>query len=132
MHQFLAPLESEAVEQDAEHLEVIVLLVAHHVDHLVDGIVFVAHLGGADVLCHIDGGAVAAEQQLLVEAFVGEVGPYGVVVVALEESFLESFLHLCLTFQVGLRLIVNLVEAYAQGLVGLVETGIHPRVHLFP
>ena len=37
MHEVFAPLEAEFVEQDAQHLEVVVLLIAHHVDHLVDG-----------------------------------------------------------------------------------------------
>ena len=132
VYQFLAPLESETVEQDGEHLEVVVLLVAYHIDHLVDGIVLEAHLGGADVLGHIDRGTVGAEQQLLVESLVGEVSPYGAVIMALEESFLQTLLHLCLTLQIGLALIVYLVKGDTHLLVGLVEAGIYPAVHLLP
>ena len=51
---------------------------------------------------------------------------------ALEETFLQSFFHLRLAFQIGLAFVVYLVEADAQCLVSLVETGVHPRVHLLP
>ena len=104
----------------------IVLLVAHNIYHLVDRIVVEAHLCRTDVLSHIHRCAVRAEQQLLVEALVREVGPYAVVVLAEEESLLESFLHLCLSLQISLRLIVYLVEAYAKSLVSLVESGVNP------
>ena len=60
VYELLAPLEAEAVEQDRKHLEVVVLLVAHDVYHLVDGEVVEAHLGCADVLSHVHAGAVAA------------------------------------------------------------------------
>ena len=132
MHQFLAPLEAEAVEQDGEHLEVVVLFVAHHVDHLVDGEVVEAHGGSADVLRHVDAGAVGAEQQFLVETFLGEVSPHAVVVLAEEESFLQSFLHLLLAHEISVGLVVYLVECHAERLVGFVESGIHPVVHLLP
>ena len=110
----------------------VVLLVAHYVDHLVDGEVVEAHLGCADVLGHVDAGAVGTEQELLVEALAGEVGPNRVVVLAEEEALGKTFLHLLLAYEIGVRLIVYLVEAYAESLVGLVESGIYPVVHLFP
>ena len=132
MNQLFAPLEAEAVEEDREHLEVIVLLVAHHIDHLVDGKVGEAHLGGANILGHIYAGAVRAQQQLLVEALVGEVGPYRVVIFAEEQALSQSLFHLLLAYEVGVRLVINLIEAHAQGLVGLVEASIHPVVHLCP
>ena len=132
MHQFLAPFESETVEQYGEHLEVVVLLVAHHIDHLVDGIVFEAHFGGADVLSHIHRCAVGAQQQFLVEPFIREVGPHAVVILAHEEPLGQSFFHLGLALQVSLRLIINLVKSHTERLVSLVKTGIHPVVHFFP
>ena len=66
MHQLFAPFEAQSVEQNRQHLEVIVLLIAHHINHFVDGIVLKAHLGRADILRHIDRSAVAAQQQFLV------------------------------------------------------------------
>ena len=45
---------------------------------------------------------------------------------ALEESLGETFLHLGLTFQIGLALVVDLIEADAHLLVSLVEAGIYP------
>ncbi len=132
MHEVLAPLEAEAVEDNRQHLEVVVLLVAHHVNHLIDGIVVEAHLGRTDVLRHINRGAVGADEQLLVEALAGEVGPDAAVFLLIEQAFLQAFHHLALALEVGVRLIINLIEAHAQGLVGLVEAGIHPTVHLLP
>ena len=132
MYEFLAPFESEAVEKDGEHLEMVVLLVAHHIYHLVDREVLETHLGSADVLCHIHRCAVGAQQQFLVESLAGKVSPHRVVLVSLEESLGESFLHLCLSLEVSFRLIVYLVEAHSKSLVSLVEAGIHPVVHFLP
>ena len=130
--QVLAPLESQLVEQEREHLEVIVLLIAHHIYHLVDGIVLIAQLSGANVLSHVDAGTVATQQQLVVQAIGSEVGPHAVVVLAVEHALGEAFLHLFFSFEIGLALVVNLVEVHAHALVGLVETGINPAVHLLP
>ena len=132
MHQFLAPLESETVEKYGKHLEVIVLLVAHHVNHLVDGEILESHLGCTDILGHIHGGAVGAQKQFLVKTFIGQVCPYTVVLMTLEETLGETFLNLSLALEISLRLIVNLVEAHTESFVCLVESGIHPVVHLLP
>ena len=76
MNQVLAPLEAEAVEQDREYLEVVVLLVTYYVNHLVDREVLETEVGSTDVLSHVDRSAVRTEQELLVETLVGEVCPY--------------------------------------------------------
>ena len=110
----------------------IVLFVAHHIDHLVDGIILEAHLRRTDVLRHIDAGAVATQQQLLIQSLVGKVCPDRAVVMTLEESFGKTFLNFGLTLQVGLALVVYLIEGDTEFLIGLVEAGIHPIVHLLP
>ena len=51
---------------------------------------------------------------------------------AFEESLCQSFLYLGLALQVGLRLVVYFVERDTHFLIGLVESGIYPVVHLFP
>ena len=61
MRKLLSPLETEAVEQNGKHLEVVVLFVSHHIDHLVDGVVLETHFSGADVLGHVDGGAIRTQ-----------------------------------------------------------------------
>ena len=132
VHQALAPLESEAVEEDGEHLEVVVLLIAHHVDHLVDGEVLIAQLGRADVLRHIDRCAVGADEQLLVEAVVAQVGPHAAVLLAEEEALLQAFLHELLAHEICVALVVYLVKSHTEGAVGLVKSGVDPLVHLAP
>ena len=68
----------------------------------------------------------------MVESVGSEVGPYGAVVLAVHESFFESFEDFFLAFEVCLALVVYLVEVNAHALVGLVESGINPFVHALP
>ena len=110
----------------------IILLVANDIDHFINGVVFEAHLCGADVLRHVDTGAIGTQQQLLIETCVGEVGPHRAIFLAEEESFGQSFFHLFLTNEIGLRFVVDLVERHAQRTIGLIETLVHPVVHHLP
>ena len=77
------------------------MFVANDVDHLVDGVVFISKFCGSYVLGHVDAGAVAAQEQFLVEAFGAEVGPYRAVGAAVEYAFVEPFHHFLLAFEVG-------------------------------
>ena len=110
----------------------VVLLVAHHVNHLVNWVVLVTKLGSTDVLCHIHRSAIATEQKFLVEPIAGEVCPNGAILTTIEESLFESFEHFLLAFQIGVRLVVYLFEGNAHHLVGLIKTCIHPFVHGLP
>ena len=110
----------------------VVLLVAYDVNHFVNGEVAETELGGTDVLRHVHGGAVGAEQELLVKSLGGEVGPDGTVFLAEKDAFPQTFFDLFLAFQVGIALVVNLVEADTECLVGFVEAGVNPLVHLAP
>ena len=132
MHEALAPFKSEFVQQDGEHLEVVVLLVANHINHLVDGIVLETELGRTDVLRHINARSVGAEKKLLIETFLREVGPDRTIGATIEDTLLQTFIHLLFTLEVGVAFIINLVEANAKRLIGLVEALIHPGVHLAP
>ena len=60
--------EAQLIQQDGQNLEVIVLLVADDIDHLVDRVIVEAQFGGTDILGHIDRRAIRAEQQLLVQS----------------------------------------------------------------
>ena len=80
----------------------VVLLITYDVYHLINGIVLEAHLSSTDVLRHVNAGAIATEQQLLVETFVGEVSPNGIILMTLKETLSEAFLDFCLSFQIGL------------------------------
>ena len=110
----------------------IVLLVAHHVNHLVDRVIFKAEGGRSDVLGHVNACSVSSEQQLLVESLVAKVGPDTAIGLAEEQPFGQSFFHFGLAFEVGFRLIIYLVETYTHSFVGLVEAFVHPIVHLPP
>ena len=56
----------------------------------------------------------------------------------MEPSFLEehpvgqALFHVLFAKEVGVRLVVELVERHAHGVVGLVEAFVHPAVHGFP
>ena len=70
MNQISSPLETETVEQNRKHLEMIILFIAHNINHTVDGIIAESQLGRSDVLRHIHRCSVGAEQQFLVESLV--------------------------------------------------------------
>ena len=110
----------------------VVLLVAHHIDHLIDGIVAETQLGRTDVLRHVDRSTVRTKQQLLIQAVFRQIGPNRTVFAAIEEPFGESFLHLFLPFEVGFRFVIDFVERHTECFVGFVETGVNPLVHLAP
>ncbi len=57
-------------------LEVVILLVGHHIHHAGDAEVVVAQASCAQILGDIDRSAVAALQHLLIHAHVFEVDPY--------------------------------------------------------
>ena len=132
MHKFLTEGESETVEQYRQYLEVVLLLVAHHIDHLVDGEVLEAKLGCSDILGHVDGSAVRTEQQFLIQSVFGEVCPNRTIFTTIELSTRQTFLHFGLTLEVGVGLIIDLIERHAHALVSLVKTGVHPFVHPRP
>ena len=110
----------------------VVLLVADHVDHLLRVELLVTQLCGAEILRHIDGRAVLAQQHLLVQALTGEIDAHGTILVFVERALVQTFLHQALAKQIGLGFVIRLVEVDAQTLVGLVEAGIDPAVHLRP
>ena len=102
MHQTLAKSEAQFIQQDGEHLEVVVLLIAHHIDHLVDGVVVETQLRRTNILGHIDRGTILTEQQLLVQTIFRQVSPYRTILPTVEDTLLQTFQYLCLTLQVGL------------------------------
>ena len=102
MHQVLAPLESQTVKQYGKHLEVVVLLIAHHVNHAVNGVILKTQLGCTYILGHVDRCTVTAQQQFLVQSVLGQVSPYGAVLLTEEKPLLKALHHGFLTLQVGL------------------------------
>ena len=132
MDELLAKGEAEPIQQDREDLEVVLLLIAHHVDHMVNRIVAEAHLRRTDILSHVDRGAIGAEQDLAIQTILSQISPYGSVLVPHKESLVKSAKHLLLTLKVGIALVVYLVEVDTQPLVSLVKSGIDPVVHSLP
>ena len=128
----VGPVEAELLQNQLEHLEVVVLLVTDHIDMGVEAVFLEPLLSGAEILGDIDRSSVGAKQQLAVEAVGGQVAPHRTVGITLEHALVESALHEFLAEQIGVMLIIGLVEGYAESLVGLVEAGEHPGVHLFP
>ncbi len=110
----------------------VILLVANDINQALGAEVVVAQLGRAEVLGHVDTGAVAAQQHLLVEAVAGEVATDGAIGTPVQHTHIQTLLHQLFAEQVGVRFIVHLVEADTEAAVGFVETGIHPSVHLLP
>ena len=69
------PAETEFAENEFEHLEMVVLLIAHHIDEFVQLVFVEASLRRAQVLGHIYRGAVTAQQEFAVQPVRREVAP---------------------------------------------------------
>ena len=128
----VGPRVAQLAEDQLEYLKVVVLLVAHDVDHLVEFLLAEAGQRGAQVLRHVDRRAVASQQQFLVEPVGSQIAPHRSVVATVEHAFGEALLDDRFAEQIGLRLVVYLIEADAHRLVGLVEALVDPAVHHFP
>ena len=110
----------------------VILFVAHHINHLIDGEIFETQLGRTDVLRHIHRCPVAAQQQFVVEPLCRQVGPYRAVLFPIHDTLFQSFEHFLFPFEIGLRLVIYLIEVHAQATIRLVESGIDPVVHHLP
>ena len=102
VYEVFTPFEAQLVEQDRQYLEVVVLFVTYHINHLVDRIILEAQLGSTDVLCHVYRSTVTTEQQFVVQTFRSQVGPYRTVFLAIEQSFFQTFHYFFLSFKVSL------------------------------
>ena len=129
---FVAPGIAEFFQHPFQHVEMVVLFVAHHVNQPVGLPFLVAQSSRAQVLRHIDRSAVFAQQQFLVQALVAQVGPHRAVFLADEHAVGQAFLHNSLARQIGLRFVIGLVEVDAQAVVSLLETLVNPAVHHVP
>ena len=73
------PVESELGEHELQHLEMIILLITHNINVGIEIILCKTALGSAQILGHIDGGAVRTQQELTVEAVGSQVAPNAAV-----------------------------------------------------
>ena len=104
------PGETELRQDEFQNLEMVVLLIAHHVDVRIETVLLEAALGGAEVLRHIHGSAVRTEEEFTVEAVGGEVAPHAAVRILYENAHIKALLHEALAQQIGLGFVVHLVE----------------------
>ena len=128
----LAEGEAELIEQNGEDLEVVLLLITHHVDHAIDGVVSKAHFRRTYVLSHVDRRAIGAKQDLAIQTILTEISPHGAVLVPDKEPLVQSAKYLFLSLKIGVALVVNLIEVDPQTLVGLIKSGVDPVIHLLP
>ena len=132
VNQSFAPFKAQLIKQDGQYLKMIILLISHYIYHLIDRIVLKTKFGSTDILSHIHRSSVSTEQQLVIQSFRSKVGPYRIVFFAIEEALFKTFHHFILSFQIGIRFVVNLIKTNPHHLIGLIKTGIHPIIHLFP
>ena len=132
MHQTLSPLKTQFIEQDRKYLEVIILLITHNVNHLVNRIISETKFGRTNILCHVDRGSVTTKKQFVIQSFGSQVRPYGTIFFLEEETLLEPFHHLLFSFEVSIGFIIYLVEADTHHLVSLIKSCIYPVVHHLP
>ena len=110
----------------------IVLLIAHDIDELVQPVLLEALFGGTEVLGHIYGSAVAPQEKFPVESVGSKVTPHRTVSLFLEDAHVKAFLDESLAEKIGLRLIICPVKRDSEVPVSLVEALVDPSVHLLP
>ncbi len=133
MVQSFGPCETELLQDDEQHLEVVVLFVAHHIDELLQcREFFEAPDRCTNVLCHVEAGAIATQQNLLVQALFGVVDPNASVLLAVENAGIQAFQHILLSQHVGPAFVIELVELHSHSGVGGVESCVDPAVHAIP
>jgi hypothetical protein len=132
MNQSLPPVKAQLIKQDRKYLEVIVLFITYHINHLVNREIGKTQFSRTYVLRHIDRSSIRPKKQLMIQSFPCEVGPYGTVFFAVEETFLQAFHNLLLPFQIGFRLVINFIESNSHHTISLIEAYIYPIIHLLP
>ena len=132
MEYVVGPSESQLLEDQFQHLEVVVLLVADHIDVRVKVIFSETPFGRSQILGDVNRRSVRTDEQFPVKSVGREVAPDGAVRILHEHAHIQSLLNQLLTKKIGLGLVVNLVESDSESLVGLVEALEHPAVHPGP
>ena len=93
MVKVFGPTVAQFFQYQKQHFKVVVLLVAHGVDHSAHiGVVLDALYCRAQVLCDINRGAVAPQHEFFIEALVGEVAPNRAVILPEKHFFFKAFL----------------------------------------
>ena len=110
----------------------IVLFITYNIYHLVNRIIFKTKFCSANILSHVNGRTVTTKQQFLIQSVRSQIRPYGAVFLTKEKSFFQSFQDGIFSFQICLRLVIYLIEAYSQTSVCLIESCIYPFVHGLP
>ena len=129
----LGILKAEFIQDEEQHFEVVFLLVAHGVDLVRQpGEIAVAQNGSTDVLGHVHGRTVFAEQEFFIQPVFGQVHPNGAVFAFVEGAGVQAFEHFVLACEVGVAFVVELVEVHSHFGVGGVKPGVHPAVHGLP
>ena len=132
MYKSFSPRETELVEQERKHLEVVVLLITHNIYHLVYRVVAETQLCSTDILCHVYRCAVAAQQQFFVKSVVREVGPNRIIVATVENPLFKPAQNGLFSNKIGVAFVIYLVKIHAEAFVCLVKTLVNPMVHLLP
>ena len=132
MEYVVGPFESQLLEDQFQHLEVVVLLVADHIDVRVKVIFSETPFGRSQILGDVNRRSVRTDEQFPVKSVGREVAPDGAVRILHEHAHIQSLLNQLLTKKIGLGLVVDLVESDSESLVGLVEALEHPAVHPGP
>ena len=89
----IRPVKAQLLKDKFEHLEVIVLLIAHNIDKLIKLILVVALLCSAQILCHIDRSAVSPKEKFAVQSIRFQVAPYRAILLPLKDSPLQAFIY---------------------------------------
>ena len=132
MEYLIRPVEPELFENQLEHLEMVILLIAHHIYVRIQLVFRESAFCGTEILGNIHRCTIGAEKQFAVKSVGGKVTPYRPVRIFYKDSHIQASLYEFLTEKISIVLIISLVEGDTKSLVGLLESGKHPLVHHLP
>ena len=102
MEYVVGPFESQLLEDQFQHLEVVVLLVADHIDVRVKVIFSETPFGRSQILGDVNRRSVRTDEQFPVKSVGREVAPDGTVRILHEHAHIQSLLNQLLTKKIGL------------------------------
>ena len=136
MVQPVRPGEAEQPQHIKQHFKMILLFAAHHINHRVKRPVVLAGNSRTDILRHINGSPVAAEQNLAVCFQIHterrQIHAHRSVFRAEEHALLQSGKDFFLSLQVSLAFKINFIERNAGTPVRLHHPFQRPAIHRLP
>ena len=129
MLNLISPIESQLLTNQWQHLEMVILLVTHHVYLLIHVKLVEPIVCRTNILRHVNGSPVIPQQQLVIQPITGKISPHASGIFPVKHAVSQTFQHEVTSFLVSLWLEIYFVKRDTHHFIGLVKTFQYPIVH---